>query len=232
MQTNGTFLIIGHRGAAGLEPENTLRSFARAIDIGVDAIELDVYCVGGELVVIHDETLERTTNGRGAVVTSGFEALRRLDAGKGERIPTLAEVLDLCNTRVVVNVELKGPGTAAAVATCLAAHPHVDVLVSSFDHDELARFRAVAPELRVAPLFHRDAVQMFEIAASLRAWSINLSVRLATADRLRAIREGGYQALVYTVNDPNIGERLKTDGATGIFTDVPDQMLALRSPGD
>ena len=75
------FLIIGHRGAAGLEPENTLRSFARAIEIGVDAIELDVYCVDGRLVVIHDDTLERTTNGHGEVMQTSFDALRRLDAG-------------------------------------------------------------------------------------------------------------------------------------------------------
>src|SRR6476646_6451219 len=89
------FLIIGHRGAAGLEPENTLRSFTRALRIGVDAIELDVYCVDGKLVVIHDDTLERTTNGRGDVMAMSYDALRRLDAGSGERIPTLDEVLDL-----------------------------------------------------------------------------------------------------------------------------------------
>lgn len=229
MQTAGTFLIIGHRGAAGLEPENTLRSFARAIDIGVDAIELDVYCVDGELVVIHDDTLERTTNGHGDVMAANFDALRRLDAGHGERIPTLAEVLQLAQSRVIVNIELKGVGTAAPAAACIAAHPRVDALVSSFDHDELARFRAIDPHTRVAPLFHRTVTRMFDIAASLRAWSVNLSERLATAERLSAVADNGYRVLVYTVNEPALGERLKADGATGIFTDFPDRMLQLRS---
>ena len=230
MPTSAKFMIIGHRGAAGLEPENTLRSFARAIDIGVDAIELDVYCVDGELVVIHDDTLERTTNGRGDVMASSFGALRRLDAGHGERIPTLAEVLQLAQSRVLVNIELKGAGTAAPVAACIAAHPRVDVLVSSFDHGELERFRTIDPHTRVAPLFHRTVTRMFDIARSLQAWSVNLSERLATAERLRAIADNGYRVLVYTVNEPALGERLKADGADGIFTDFPNRMLNLRSP--
>src|SRR4051794_29972802 len=112
MPSRDAFLIIGHRGAAGLEPENTLRSFARAIEIGVDAIELDVYCVDDRLVVIHDDTLERTTNGRGEVMKSTFAALRQLDAGRGERIPTLEEVFAAVPERLTVNVELKGSGTA------------------------------------------------------------------------------------------------------------------------
>ncbi len=229
MPTAANFMIIGHRGAAGLEPENTLRSFARAIELGVDAIELDVYCVDGELVVIHDDTLERTTDGHGDVMASSFDVLRRLDAGNGERIPTLAEVLQLAQSRVIVNIELKGANTAARVAACIAAHPRVDVLVSSFDHGELARFRAIAQHTRVAPLFHRTVTHMFDIAASLQAWSVNLSERLATAERLHAIAENGYRVLVYTVNDLTLGARLKADGADGIFTDFPDRMLHLRS---
>ena len=228
MSIDAPFLIIGHRGAAGLEPENTLRSFARAIAIGVDAIELDVYYVDGELVVIHDDTLERTTNGRGAVMTTSFAALRRLDAGSGERIPTLPEVLQLVGTRVTVNIELKGIGTAAPVALCVAEHPGTDTLISSFDHGELTRFRAVAPRARVAPLFHRASSRMFEIADALQAWSINLSVQLATTERLHTIADNGYRALVYTVNDLKIAQRIQADGASGIFTDFPDRMLPLR----
>src|SRR5215468_1025511 len=124
MPADDGFMIIGHRGAAGLEPENTLRSFARAIEIGVDAIELDVYCVDDHLVVIHDDTLERTTNGRGDVMAHSFAALRRLDAGHGERIPTLDEVLAQMPAHFTVNVELKGKATAAPVARCIAEHGH------------------------------------------------------------------------------------------------------------
>ena len=223
------FLIIGHRGAAGLEPENTLRSFARAIEIGVDAIELDVYCVDGRLVVIHDDTLERTTNGHGEVMQTSFDALRRLDAGKGERIPTLDEVFAAVPNGFTVNVELKGKGTAEPVARCIDVHTHVDVLVSSFDHPELARFHEVAPRARAAPLFHRASARMFDVAAALDAWSINLSEKLATAERLADIVDRGYRSLVYTVNDPAVAERLRSDGATGIFTDYPDRMRRFRS---
>jgi glycerophosphoryl diester phosphodiesterase len=223
------FLIIGHRGAAGLEPENTLRSFMRALQIGVDAVELDVYCVEGKLVVIHDDTLERTTNGRGDVMATSYDALRRLDAGAGERIPTLDEVLALVNGKVTVNVELKGEGTAVPVAECAAANRGMDILVSSFDHEELERFHAAAPRARVAPLFHKASSRMFQIAESLQAWSINVSVQLATAERLRSIADNGYRSLVYTVNDPAVATRLRGEGAGGIFTDFPDRMQTFRT---
>ena len=229
MSSADTFLIIGHRGAAGLEPENTLRSFARALDIGVDAIELDVYCVDGQLVVIHDDTLERTTNGQGEVMATAFDALRRLDAGKGERIPTLEEVFALVGDRVTVNIELKGNATALPSARCIASHRDVDALVSSFDHDELALFRQAAPLAKVAPLFHRTSPRMFDVADALKAWSINLSLKLATADRLREIAGRGYRSLVYTVNDTSVAHQLKSAGAAGVFTDYPDRMQTLRS---
>jgi glycerophosphoryl diester phosphodiesterase len=222
------FLIIGHRGAAGLEPENTLRSFARALDIGVDAIELDVYCVDGHLVVIHDDTLERTTNGRGEVMATPFEALRRLDAGGGEHVPTLEEVFAAMPNGFTVNVELKGKSTAAPVARCVAEHAHIDALISSFDHGELTRFHSLAPDVRVAPLFHRASAKMFDIADALGAWSINLSEKLATAERLADVADRGYRSLVYTINDPTVAERLRDDGAGGIFTDYPDRMRRFR----
>ena len=89
-------IIIGHRGAMGYEPENTLRSFQKALDLGVDMIEFDVHlCKSGELVVFHDEKVNRTTNGQGYIAQKSLEKLKELDAGQGEKIPTLEEVLDL-----------------------------------------------------------------------------------------------------------------------------------------
>ncbi len=112
--------IIGHRGACGYEPENTISSFKKALELGVDAIELDVYVLGrGELVVIHDDKVDRTTNGKGYVLDYSFEELRKLDAGNGQTIPTLEEVLDLVNMKTSVNIELKGTGTAKAVASTI-----------------------------------------------------------------------------------------------------------------
>jgi len=221
---NGEFLIIGHRGAAGLEPENTLRSFARAIDLGVDAIELDVYLVDGELVVIHDDTLERTTDGRGAVESRRLVELRKLDAGQGERIPLLEEVLDLVGGRVAVNVELKGSGTARKTAAVLARYPGTQCLVSSFDHGELATFRATTRGVPVAPLFGKNHARMFEIADELNAWSINLSRKIATRAYFSQAHERNRRTLVYTVNDAAEAEQLRGAGATGVFTDFPDRI--------
>jgi glycerophosphoryl diester phosphodiesterase len=227
MGLHSDFLIIGHRGAAGLEPENTLRSFARAIELDVDAVELDLYCIEDQLIVIHDDTLERTTNGRGPLVRTAFESLRALDAGKGERIPTLDEVFDLVDGRVAINVELKGHGTAGPLAQFLAARDADEVLVSSFDHRELADFHRIAPAVRKAPLFGRTSTRMLEIARDLDAWSINVAAKLASDETVDRIVGDGFRCLVYTVNDPIAAKRLESAGADGIFTDFPDRMRSL-----
>src|SRR3954464_9724202 len=98
-------LCIGHRGACGHEPENTLRSVRRALELGAHGIEIDVYFVDGEIIVIHDAKLERTTNGKGYVARKSLAYLRSLDAGKGERIPTLRQVFDTVDRRAFINIE-------------------------------------------------------------------------------------------------------------------------------
>src|SRR5882762_9142732 len=149
---------FGHRGARGHEPENTVRSVRRALELGADGIEVDVYLADGQLVVIHDDTLERTTNGHGRVMEKSFDYLRTLDAGLGEKIPTLAEIFDAVNRRGVVNVELKGPHTAAPVVGLIVEYVNQrgwsqdDFLVSSFDHAQLREAKVLCPKLRLAPL--------------------------------------------------------------------------------
>lgn len=228
-------VVIGHRGAAGLVPENTLPSFRRAYACGVSAVELDVHLVEGELVVIHDERADRTTNGTGPLAGLGLAALRGLDAGGGARVPLLAEVVAELPPDVGLNVELKGPGTAEPVARFLAAHPGLDVLVSCFAHRRLAAFRRCDRATRVAPLFARWRVGGWRTAAALEAWAINLPRRAASPARLRAAAARGYRTFVYTVNDPAEAHRLVAAGATGVFTDYPDRItpdvLAGRAPG-
>jgi glycerophosphoryl diester phosphodiesterase len=114
-----SLFCFGHRGARGHEPENTVRSMRRALELGADGVEVDVYFVEGQLVVIHDDTLERTTNGHGRVMEKSFAHLRSLDAGRGEKIPTLAEIFDAVDRRAIINVELKGPHTAAPVVALI-----------------------------------------------------------------------------------------------------------------
>ena len=138
-------LCIGHRGAKGLLPENTLPSFEHAINVGCDWVELDVYHVDGELLVIHDKSVERTTNGKGLVSELSFDEIRALDAGGGHSVPTLQEVIDLVDRRCRINVELKGPATAKPVSDllsryCLTEWTPRDFLLSSFNLSSFPQF--------------------------------------------------------------------------------------------
>ena len=225
----GQCLVIGHRGAAGLAPENTLPGFALAVRHGVDAIELDVHWAADAMWVIHDPTLQRTTNAKGALADKSFAALRELDAGGGARIPLLEEVLAATPAAVAVNIELKGAGTATPLANLLHGFDDRDLLVSSFDHDELRRFHALSPQVPVAPLFSRWRRDAWDVAAELDAWSINLNVRLVSAARVAAAHDVGLRLLTYTVNEAELAKRLQDYGVDGIFTDYPDGRLGIVS---
>ncbi len=152
------FFLFAHRGAKGYEPENTLASFAKALELGANWIELDVFLVEDELIVFHDERLERTTDGSGQVLESSLEYLRSLDAGNGQRIPLLTEVFDLVDGKAGLNIELKGPGTAAGVVRLVkkllstSGWRRDQVVVSSFDHPELLVFARMMPEIRIGVL--------------------------------------------------------------------------------
>ena len=217
-------VIIGHRGAAGLRPENTLPSFQAAVALGVQAVELDVHLCGQELVVIHDPSLERTTSGKGEVSRTPYTALRKLDAGGGARIPTLAEVIGVLPVEVGLNIELKGAGTAPVLARWLPAPGAREVLISSFDHEALHSFLSLRDDYPVAPLFSRWKPDAIGIACDFGGGYINLGLKLATASRLEAINAAGLKALVYTVNDLSAAKRLVADGAWGLFTDYPDRI--------
>ena len=221
-------LVIGHRGAAGLAPENTLAGFARAAALGVHGVELDVHCVDGRLLVIHDDRLDRTTSGSGDIHSFCIERLRALDAGDGQPIPFMEEVFDALPPEVGINVEMKGPKTAAPVSSVLRefGNRQRDVLVSAFNLDELRRFAERARgDVPLAPLFQRWHAGIPEVASELRAWSVNLGIRAATQQHIEALRSRGFRVLVHTVNRPVDAERLFSWGATGIFTDFPDRMI-------
>lgn len=217
-------VIIGHRGAAGLEPENTLPSFRTAVALGVQAVELDVHLCEDELVVIHDPTLERTTNGTGEVSRTSFAALRALDAGAGAQVPTLAEVIEVLPEQVGLNIELKGAGTGPVLAGWLPAPGERQILISSFTHDALAAFRSLRSDYPVAPLYSRWKADAVATAHAFGGGFINLGRKLATTSRLEEIRAAGLKALVYTVNDLNEAKRLVAAGAWGLFTDFPDRI--------
>ncbi len=233
MSSHGSFQIIGHRGAAGIAPENTLTGFEIALRY-CDAVELDVHLVDGVLAVIHDERLERTTDGEGFVRDLKREQLASLDAGDGQVIPRLDEVIELLERhaglrqeKLFLNIELKGPHTAPGVASIIRETKSLDLLVSSFNHGELQDFRELDGTTPVGVLYHRWRESWRETASGLNAQAVNLSERIATSKRIRSIRDEGYACYVYTVNDRETARRLASFGASGIFTDRPDLMGSL-----
>jgi len=227
-------LCIGHRGAKGHLPENTLPSFERAIELGCDWVELDVYAVENELLVIHDEKVDRTTNGRGYIKDLSLADLRALDAGEGARIPTLREVLDLTARRCQVNVELKGEQTAEPVCELLSEYCNhgwqtEDFLISSFSHGLLAECDA---RYRRGALFSKPLPDQWQRAERLGAWSVNFDQRHITGELVTEAHARGYIVLTYTANTPGDIQRVIACGVDGIFSDFPDRVLAARNASE
>lgn len=224
-------LCIGHRGAKGYVAENTLPSFEYAIELGCDWIELDVYCVEDDLLVIHDDELDRTTNGSGLVMEQTLDYLRSLDAGDGARIPTLPEVINLVDRRCGINVDLKGKGTAQPVSELLQRYcrqgwdPEA-FLLSSFNHKELALGDEV---FRRGALYGKLLDDLWQRAEDLAAWSVNFDMKDVTEPLVSEAHERGYQVLVYTVNVDRDIMRMLDCGVDGLFSDFPDRVLKLRS---
>lgn len=217
------FLCIAHRGASGHAPENTLKAFALAIEMGCPWVELDVYFVDGELIVIHDNDLDRTTNGTGLVMEATFSSLRALDAGENEKIPTLDEVIALIDHKAGINIELKGPNTAVPVCNLLRklvskGWKPSEFLLSSFNHKELA----LADEaFRRGALFYKMS-DYFSRTRSLNAYSINLSMKLISKEVVEQAHQEGLKVFVYTVDDRAEMQNLKKLGVDGVFTNYPD----------
>lgn len=227
-------LVIGHRGAAGHEPENTLRSVRRALDLHVDWVEVDVQAVDDELIIFHDDTLDRTTDGTGTVATQSFGALRNLDAGAGEQIPTLIEVMDLIGERAGLNIELKGPNTVEGVTRTITDYQarlpswRGRILLSSFDEPRTESLAARDRDYELGVLFADDAAAALARAQRYDAYSIHPSIDQVNTDLVRQAQAAGLKVLVYTVNEPEDIASMRTLGVDGVFSDYPDRVIALR----
>jgi glycerophosphoryl diester phosphodiesterase len=224
-------LKIGHRGAMGYEPENTLLSFKKAIDLGVDMVELDVYkCKAGELVVIHDDKVDRTTNGSGHVMEKTLEELKKLDAGKGEKIPMLEEVFDLINRKVVIDIELKGEDTGEAVAVLIEKYvdekkwSYDDFLVSSFHHIELRKFHELEPKVKIGALITGIPLKYGKFAEKIGAYSVHPSIEFIDQEFVDDCHRRNMKVFVYTVNDSDGILRMEKLGVDGIISDFPDKI--------
>ncbi|MDZ4383036.1 MAG: glycerophosphodiester phosphodiesterase family protein [Thermodesulfovibrionia bacterium] len=225
------FLKIGHRGACGYEPENTLLSFKKAIELNVDMIELDVHvCKTGEVVVIHDDKVDRTTDGKGYVAKKTFQKIRTLDAGKGQKIPILQEVLDMVDRKAKINIELKGKGTAKPVFGIIEKYvkekrwSYDDFLISSFNRHELQKFYQLNPKVRLGILIARPTTRFERFAKKINAYSVNARIDLVNKDFINNVRKKRLKVFVWTVNDFKDIERMKLLEVDGIFSDFPDRL--------
>ena len=228
--------IVAHRGASGEAPENTLAAYRRALAIGVDAVELDVHLsTEGDVVVIHDFTLGRTTNGSGLVGDLPIAALRRLDAGRwfgeafaGEPIPTLTEALDALR-RVRVIIEIKnGPiyyrGIADRVVTEVRNARHPAVTVSSFDHPVLLDVRALASDIPTAVLYSARPIDPIRLARDAGAAILHPQWAHVRADGVTAAHGAGLRVETWTVDDPDDLARIVDTGVDGIISNRPDRL--------
>ncbi len=224
-------LRCGHRGACGYEPENTLRSFRKALECGAAIIELDVQrCKSGEIVVFHDDKLRRITGAQGSCASKTLEELRRLDAGKGERIPLLHEVFDLVDRRAVINIELKAPDTVGTVAALIDRYvrshgwSYDRFLVSSFNHYWLMDFKHACPLVRIGVLLVGVPLGYAECGEKLGAYSVHLSCHFVDEQFVEDAHRRGLKVFVWTIDEPDEIENMKRLGVDGIFSNFPDRV--------
>ena len=223
-------LCIGHRGAMGHEPENTLLSIKKAIALGVDAVEIDVYNLENNLVVIHDRDLSRTTNGTGYLENSSFTYVRSLDAGKGEQVPILEEVFKIVDRQVIINIELKGNNTAKLVVDLIQKYLKLgwfysDFVVSSFNHDELHRVKAICPNIITGMLIYGLPWQYLASAQQLQADLVIPHLDYVTSELIESVHQQGLRVWVYTVNQPDDIKLMRALGADAIFTNYPERVI-------
>ena len=224
-------LKVGHRGAMGYAPENTMASFAKALELDVDVIELDVHlCKSGEAVVIHDQRLDRTTNGKGLVSAKTLRELKSLDAGKGQTIPTLREVIEGVNKRAVIDIELKAEGTAGEVAKILQEYIQdrgweADrFMLSSFDHHELMRCHALLPRVPFGPIFAAKFLDYARFAREMQAHLIKPFFEFLDEAFVRDAHNRGLKVITWTVNLPEDMRKMAGLGVDGMVSNYPDRI--------
>ena len=222
---------IGHRGACGHAPENTLLSMHKALEFGVDGFEFDVQVSkGGEPVVIHDETLERTTNGKGNVGDYSLQELRAFDAGKGEKIPSLHDVFDFVDKRCRLFIELKAESSTFPVVELINEYVekygwgYEQLFVCSFDHGQIVDVRRKNSHIRTCALLAGIPVSLAAIAQEAGAWAINPCIHHINQALVEDAHSRGLKVMTWTANTPKDIAKAKALGVDGIISDYPDRL--------
>lgn len=217
-----TFTVVGHRGAMGLEPENTLRSFLRAEREGADEIELDLWLSkDGRLVILHDGNVERTTNGTGDVAAMTLAEIKRLDAGLGESVPTFDEVLDVVT--VPIQAEIKTLDAARAAIDTIRDRGLLDrVTVTSFHSEVLSVAKEYLPDVRTGLIYSGAPDDSVEAATALGAAIMCPGIGKLGPELVERAHRAGLGVFTWPVNDVEVLAKARELGVDGITTDYPD----------
>lgn len=223
-------LNIGHRGAMGHETENTIASVKKALALKVDMIEIDVFVIkSGELVVFHDEVLDRLTNTSGRIEDFTLEELQKVVVKGNHHIPTLAEVIETIDQKVPLNIELKGKNTAKPTFELLQTFYERGwkkdaFVISSFLWEELETFRKLDAEIAIAVLTEENPVDAIAMGKRLKAVAINPWWKTLTEENVRQLHAEGFKIYTYTVNEPEDIKNVTALGVDGIFCNFPERL--------
>jgi len=219
--------IFAHRGASGLYPENTQSAIKAAVDIHVDGIEVDVQSCLDDYMIIHDTWLDRTTNGRGKVNNLTREQIQQFDAGNGEYVPTLSQLLDWVNNNTLINLELKHTFSLDKFVTLIEASVAANklsrdnLLVSSFDHHQLMWLKQQLPWVKIGALTASIPINYAEFAQRLHAYSIHIDKNFINHEFVADAKKRDLQVYAYTVDKQEDIEQMLRYGVDGVFTNYP-----------
>ncbi|MFB9078451.1 glycerophosphodiester phosphodiesterase [Flavobacterium procerum] len=224
-------LKIGHRGAKAYDPENTLQAFQKALDLNSDGIELDVHLsADGHIIVIHDETIDRTTNGKGLVNTFTLAELKSFLIDGENQIPTLNEVFDLVDKKCLINIELKGSGTASKVVVLIEEYiatknwNYNHFIISSFDWNMLEETSKLNSNIPIGVLTEESIDTALAFAENIKAKAIHPDFQLLNADNVSEMQKKGFLVLPWTVNSEEDIQKVKSYQVNGIISDNPDKI--------
>jgi len=216
--------IIGHRGARGIEPENTMRSYRKAIELKVDYIECDVHKTkDGKIVLIHDHTVDRTTNGKGLVSDFSFDEIRKLDAGKGEKIPTLQELLDLARGKVKLHIELKDETATEDTVRILEKNDMIQqVFLTCGNTSTLKKVRELNTSISLEHIFGQPPENAIELALSVGAKRVSCHISHLTKEFVQKAHQNGIQVIAWPPNTLEEAKKAIECNIDLICTDRPD----------
>ncbi|MGB9659552.1 MAG: glycerophosphodiester phosphodiesterase [Nitrososphaerales archaeon] len=218
--------IIAHRGASAYEPENTLRAIKRALELNAKMIEVDVrLSKDRQIVVIHDESVDRTTNGKGFVKDLTLEELKKLDTGKGERIPTLQEVINAVRNKAILIIEIKVLKIEDSVVKIIEKEGiEKEVVITSFYHPISRKIKELNPTIKTGVIFKCHPIKPAELALNAHADSLFPEHKYVSEEMVKGAHENNLKIYPWTIDDPNRANQLIEMGVDGIVTNKPDML--------